>query len=1092
MGLTKLSLRRPVSVIVIIAAIVVFGIGSIFGLNMQLSPDMEMPMFIVVTSYVGVSPEDIDELVSQEIEEAGGTLKGLKNIESSSSESFSMVMFQYEYGTDMDDAYMDLLEAINENKNKLPSDAGTPRIIELNMNSLPTVMISASAEGDIDLLHYVEDDVVPELERITDVAEVEISGGKETYVSVSLNPQKMAQYGISMGTVVTYINAADFNMPVGTAVQGDQSMNVSISAEYTTIEQLRAIPITTSKGTVIQLSDVADIKNNYERATSLSRYNGLDNVTISITKRQSAGDVSVANDVKEVISKLESKDAGAKFVIISDTSKDVKNSLKAVADTLILGMALSMLILFLFFGDLKGSLIVGCSMPISILITFILMKLMGFSLNVVTMGGLVIGVGMMVDNSIVVLESCFRKRDDGLSYHEAAEEGTKFVLNSIIASTTTTVAVFLPISLTKGLSGQMFGPLGFTIVFSLLASLVSAITLVPLFFSKYKPKERKDTPITRTLDRISTRYSKMLRGVLHHKKMAVLIAIILLVLSGLGATLLNMELMPSVDQGQIAFNITGRPGLELEEYDKLLQSLETLVTENPDVETYSVTADSSDSSAKVNVFLKKDRSRETWEIAQDWSIAVKEMIGFDISVSEVTGDSGMGSIGGGDTKVTLLGSNIDELKEASAMVEDIMKDTQGIIDVTSTANTSGSKVKLKIDPLKAAAVGFTPAAVAQNVNMALSGVDTIEIMNQKKLYTVTVEYPEDMYREVISLKGLVLQSPSGKQVMLSDIADFTYTDSAEQITRFNGRYSVDVTGTTLREAKFDAQDSVDKRVAACVFPGDVAAGETTQDEMMTDEFTSLLSSIVVAILLVLMIMAMQFESVRFSLMVMWCIPFSLVGSVGLMLISGTTLTMVSMMGLLMLVGTVVNNGILFVDTANQLRGEYAGRDKLAEYDTDEAGDAQAVNVISEADTQSDEVSVKQTTAEADLQSNEEPVALTMSVAGMQREDALVETGRIRLRPILMTSLTTVLAMVPMSLGIGEGTEMMQSMGVVIIGGFVASTVLTLFLIPVFYTLLDQVNSGEKKLFKGPKKEKKEKKSKKRKKKDDEIEIVDIE
>ncbi len=1010
MGLTKLSLKRPVSVIVLIAAIIVFGVGSIFGLNMQLSPDMEMPMFIVMTTYVGVSPEDIDELVTQEIEEAGGTLKGLKNIQSSSMESMSTVVFQYEYGTDMDDAYMDLLEALNENSNKLPSEAGTPRIIELNINAIPTVMISASADGDIDLLNYVENDVVPELERITDVAEVEVSGGKEAYVSVSLNPQKMAQYGLSMNTIVTYINAADFNMPVGTAMQGNQSMNVSISAEYNTIEQLRSIPITTAKGTVIQLSDVADIRNNYERTTSLSRYNGLDNVTISISKRQSAGDVSVANDVKEVIAKLEAENAGANFVIISDNSEDVKDSLKAVADTLVLGMALSMLILFLFFGDFKGSLIVGSSMPISILITFILMKFMGFSLNVVTMGGLVIGVGMMVDNSIVVLESCFRKKDDGLDYREAAEQGTKFVLNSIIASTATTVAVFLPISLTKGLSGQMFGPLGFTIVFSLLASLVSAITLVPLFFSKYKPRERKDTPVTRTLDRISTRYSKMLRGVLHHKKMAVLIAVILLVLSGLGATLLNMELMPATDQGQIAFNITGRPGLALDRYDELLQKLETMVSNNPDVETYNVTADSSGATATVNVFLKKDRLKETWETAEDWTIAMEKVAGFDITVSEVTSDMGaMGGLGGSGTEVTLMGSKMEDLKEASAMVEDIMKDTPGIIDVTSTAYTSGSKVKLVIDPLKAASVGFTPAAVAQNVNMALSGVDTIEITNQKKLYTVTVEYPDNMYEDVASLKDLTLQTPTGKQIMLSDIAAFVYTDSPEQLSRYNGRYSVTVTGTTLKDAKFDAQDNVDTRVTACVFPGDVSVGSTTQTEMMTEEFTSLGVSIIVAILLVLMIMAMQFESVRFSLMVMWCIPFSLVGSVSLMLATGTTLTMVSMMGLLLLVGTVVNNGILFVDTSNQLRAEY------------------------------------------------------------EREDALVETGRIRLRPIMMTSLTTILAMVPMSLGIGEGTEMMQSMGVVIIGGFVASTVLTLFLIPVFYTLLDQVQSGERKLFKGQKK-----------------------
>lgn len=1017
MGLTKLSLRRPVSVVIVISAIIIFGIMSIFGLNMQLSPDMEMPMFIVFTTYVGVSPEDIDELVTQEIEEAGGTLNGLKDIASSSSENVSMVMFQYEYGTDMDQAYMDLLEVLNSNQNKLPEAASTPTIIELNMNAMPTLVVSASADGDIDLLNYLDQEVVPEIERISDVAQVEVSGGEEAYISVCLDPQLMNQYGLSMSNVVTYINAANFNMPVGTATQGKQSMNVSISAEYNTTEQLLSIPITTGKGAVIHLSDVASVKQSYKKGTSLSRYNSLDNVTLNITKRQSAGDVAVANSVKKVLDKVKAEDNGANFTIIYDSSKDVKDSLSAVFNTLLLGMALSMIILFLFFGDIKGSLIVGCSMPISILLTLIAMYFVGFSLNVVTMGGLVIGVGMMVDNSIVVLESCFRKRDEGLDFFEAAEQGTKFVLNSIIASTTTTVAVFLPISMTKGLSGQMFGPLGFTIVFSLLASLISAITLVPLFFSKYKPKEKKESPVANLLNKISTAYSKLLRRVLHHKKLAAVLAIALLVGSGFAASFLNMELMPAVDQGQISFSITGRPGLRLEEYDTLLHDLEELVAANPDVETYNVSADSANATASVNVYLKKDRAKETWETAQEWSLDMSGITGFDIDVQEVS-NSGMGdssAMGGGNTvTITLLGNKMEDLQEASTSVEEIMKNTTGVIDVTSTANMGGTKAKLVIDPLKAAAVGFTPAMVASNINMALSGVDTIDITSDRKIYTVTVEYPEDLYQDVSDLKNLVLQSPSGKSVMVSDIADTVYTDSAETLSRSNGRYSVDVTATTLKDAKFTAQKSVESMVSKMEFRNGVTVGSTMMTDMMNEEFSSLGMAIIIAILLVLMIMAMQFESIKFSLMVMWCIPFSLVGSIGLMLLTGTTITMVSMMGILMLVGSVVNNGILFVDTANQLRSDY------------------------------------------------------------EREDALVETGRIRLRPILMTTLTTVLAMVPMSLGIGQGTEMMQSMGVVIIGGFVASTVLTLFLVPVFYYLLDQINNGERKLFdfKGKNKKKK--------------------
>jgi len=1006
MGLTKLSLKRPVSVVIIIAAIVIFGIASIFGLNMQLSPDMEMPMFIVYTTYIGVSPEDIDELVSQKIEEAGGTLKGLKNIQSSSAENISMVMFQYEYGTDMDDAYLDLLEAINSNQNDLPEDAGTPTIIELDMNAIPSMMVSAAAEGDIDLLSYIDDEVVPELERITDIAEVDVSGGNDAYISVSLDQQKMSQYGLTMNTVVSYINAANFTMPVGTANHGKQSMNVSISSEYDTIEQLLAIPITTTKGSVIKLSDVSLVREQYEDSTSISRYNGLENVTISVSKRQSAGDVSVANSVKKVLSEMESKDAGVHFEIISDTSKSVKDSLKAVTETLIMGMLLSMLILFLFFGDMKGSFIVGCSMPISVLMTFILMKFMGYSLNVVTMGGLVIGVGMMVDNSIVVLESCFRKRDEGLDFRNAAEDGTKFVLNSIVASTTTTVAVFLPISLTKGLAGQMFGPLGFTIVFSLLASLISAITLVPLFFSRYKPVEKKEAVVAKFVIDFSNAYGRFLRKVLCHKKAVSLLAVILLAVSIAGMTLLNMELMPTIDQGHIQFTINGRPGLKVDQYDVFMGGLEEMVSADLDVESYSITANSADAKGTMDVFLKKDREKETWEIAEKWNLDMKDVTQFDVEVEEIS-DSGMGggaSLGGGNVEVTLLGSEMEDLKTASAMVEELMKETPGIIRVTSTANASGSKAELVIDPLKAAAVGFTPAIVASNVNMALSGVNTIEITNNRKLYTVKVEYPDETYENVEDLDTLIMIAPTGKKVMLADISDIVYTDSAQELNRSNGRYSATITGIPQKAVKFDAKDEIETKVAGLIYPGDVGIGSTTMSEMMSEEFSSLIAAIIVAFLLVLMIMAMQFESIRFSLMVMWCIPFSLVGSVGLMLLTGTTLTMVSFMGFLMLIGTVVNNGILFVDTANQLRED------------------------------------------------------------RNREDALVEAGRIRLRPILMTSLTTILAMVPMSLGIGEGTEMMQSMGVVIIGGFVASTTLTLLLLPVFYTLMDQIRTGERHLI----------------------------
>lgn len=1006
MGLTKLALKRPVSTIIIIAAIVIFGVLSITQMSMQMTPDMEMPMFIVYTTYVGVSPEDIDDLVSQKIEEAGGTLKGIKNIESQSQENVSMVMFQYDYGTDMDDAYMDLLEQINLIKPNLPTGCSAPMIIELNMDQLPSMALSVSGNENIDVLNYVEDDVVPELEKIADVAKVDVSGGKTAYISVTLDQSRMSQYGLTMSNIVTYINAANFNMPVGSAKYGRSSLNVSISSEYDTIEQLLSIPITTGKGSVIELSDVATVTQGFKDSTSISRYNGEDNVMISISKRQSAGDVAVAKEVKKTIEKLEADEPGATFTVIMDTSKSVLDSIKSVAETLILGMVLSMVILFLFFGDIKGSLIVGCSMPISVLLTFILMYFMGFTLNVVTMGALVIGVGMMVDNSIVVLESCFRMRDEGFDFKEAALEGTKYVMNSIIASTATTVVVYLPIALSEGLSGQIFKPLGFTIVFSLIASLIAAITLVPLFFSKYKPIEKKTSPVTKIMHSISIGYSKLLRKVLNHKAISFITAIVLFVLACYGATFLHMELLPASDSGHIMFSVNGRPGLKIEEYDEFLSKIEAFVAEDPDVEKYSLSADAANASGSLDAYLKKDRVRQTAEIAEDWRIRLKDVTGFDVSV-EMISDTSMGGVSASDMGMTsnltytLLGSNMEDLKEASAMAEAAIKDVPGVIKASSSASTSGSKAKIVIDPLKAASVGFTPQMVAGNVNMALSGVDTIDVTNNKKEYTVKVEYPKGLYENVTDLNELTMVSPTGKNLMLSDISEIVYTDSPQVLYRYNGKYYVELSVTPSNDAKYTVDEELESMLDSMAFPGDVERGSTSSDEMMTDELTSLGIAVLIAFLLVLMLMAMQFESIRFSIMVMWCVPFALVGSIGLMLVTQTTLSMVAMMGILTLIGTVVNNGILYVDTVNQMRKK-----------------------------------------------NERGVAL-------------VEAGRIRLRPILMTSLTTILAMIPMSIGLGEGTEMMESMGIVIIGGFVASTFLTLLLLPVFYVIMDNMRRKSK-------------------------------
>lgn len=1002
MSLTKLALRRMVSVIICIGALIVFGLGSVFTSPMELTPNIEMPMLIVITTYPGAGPEDVESLVTSEIEDAVSTLSGLENVQSQSQENLSLVMLELEYGTDMDRAHMDLQENLNTYASSLPDTASDPIIVEISMDAMATVTLSASGEGSAaDLLNRVNDEIAPEFERLSGVASVDVAGGEEEYISVELQEEKLNQYGLTMSTVTSLISTADFSLPAGEATLGSQDLTVHGAVNYDTAESLGQIPLFLATGDVIHLSDVANIHYGTQDAASVSRYNGNPTVSLSITKRQSASTVDVADSVIATMEQLNSENSGITLEVISDQSELIRSAVSSVIETLLLGILLSMIVLFFFFGDLKASCIVGSSMPISVLATFILMRLMGFSLNLLSLGGLVIGVGMMVDNSIVVIESCFRVRAEGRPFEEAALEGTKVVSASIVASTITTVVVFLPLSVMEGLTGQLFQQLGFTIIFSLLTSLVSALTLVPLFFSRFKPLEHKNAPMNRVLPRVEAAYGRVLRRIFRHPRLVVLVSVGLLVLSFAILSLVNVELIPTVDEGTVLVSLETRPGLSLDEVDQKLLQLEELVASHPDVERYSTQSGSSmlgSSSSTVTAYLRDDREMTTAQVVEQWQNETRNMVDGDVTVS--SSSSAMGSMmsGSGTVSINLQGIDLDDLATAAAQVEEVMQANPNILNISSTLSGGGPQAEIVIDPLKAAAAGITPMEAASAVRTMRVGTEVMTLRENGQEYSVMVEYPPDRFETMEQISGMMLTSSAGRLIPLADIASIEYTDSPQQISRKNGQYIVTITGQPAEAARYTAADEVNATVAQLPFPAGVEQTASEIDQAMNEEFSALGMAIVVALLLVFMVMAMQFESARFSALVMICVPFSLIGSFSLLFFSGSTLSMVSLMGVLMLIGIVVNNGILFIDTTNQLR------------------------------------------------------------SSMDAPTALVTAGQTRLRPILMTTLTTILSMVPMALGVGENTEIMQGMAVVIIGGLTASTLLTLLLLPTFYLMFGQTKA----------------------------------
>ena len=984
MGLTKFSLRRPVTTMLVVLALVVFGFSALTTLRLELMPDMDMPILMVMTVYPGADPEAVDELVSTQIEGDVASLSGVDSVMTYSQENISMVILQYDYSVDTNESYLDLRAALDATYASLPDDCQEPVVIEMDVNSMPSISYSVSAEEGVDTLMLVNDEIVPELEAVSTVASVDVTGGEENYIRVMLDEEALNQYGLSMSQVAQYVGAADFMIPLGTVEQGSQSISATSTTRIETVQDLQEIPLYTSTGNLIRLADVADVGWAVQDASSVSRFNGQDTVSVSVTKNQSASTIGMVNDVKKVMDRMEREHEGMTMEISYDASDMIMESGSSVGSTLALGVVLTMAVLLLFFGDIKASLIVGSSMPISLLATVILMAVCGFSLNMITLGALVIAIGMMVDSSSVVLESCFRYKDKNLDHNEAALHGTGEVVGSIAASTITTVVVYLPLCLQQGLSGQIFGQLGYTIIIAMLASLVSAITLVPLFFKYFRPREKKELKINGLLDKIKDRYEKMERKLLHRKKLAVFVSIALLVISLGLVGLMDTELIPSMDEGTVSISVSMRPGTKVSLVEERMAELEDMVASHEDVESYTMTA--SDGSGSISVNLKDSRSMSSQEVADQWTEATKDITDMQLDISVSSTMSSMMTVGAGGT-ITLKSTDLEDLQGAVTDLEERSCYIPGVLNVSTDAGESSTQIRVLIDPLSAMSYGMTPAQAAGSLYSMISGTEAMTITSNGQEYSVILEFPEGSYTDAGSLMDA---SISG--IPLSEIATLEYTNSQQTVSRQDGYYVMTVSASCLSDDTNAVQDEMDRLAAEMDLPDSVEVSVNTMDEMMNETFQSLGTAIAAAIFLVFLVMAMQFESPRYSLMVMLSVPFSLIGSFGLLFLSGSSFSMISLMGILMLAGIVVNNGILYVDGVNLLRTQ------------------------------------------------------------MPLEDALIESAKTRLRPILITTLTTIISMVPGALGIGEGNQMMQGMYIIIIGGLVASTLLILVLMPVFYLM----------------------------------------
>lgn len=1011
---SKLCIRKPVTTIMVTLMVFIAGIVSYFNLDQALMPDMDLPIAVVMTTYVGASPEEIEELISKPMEESLGSIANVDTVTSYSSTNSSMVLLQFVDGTDIDMAAVDMRDKIDQMKSTLPDAAGDPMVIKMDINAMP-ITIGVKAENmDLESLNdLLEDNVANRLERIEGVASVSLSGGITNEVRITVDPVKLAGYGLTTSTLSGLLAAENMNLPSGDLTQGNTTVAVRTIGEFTSVQEINNLPIPTSTGAVIHLSDVARVEQVEADRDSFTYINGEKGILLSVDKQSTANLVKVSQSLKDEITKLQRDYPELEIDMLSDTSDYIEMSLSNITETALLAAVIAFFVLLLFLKNAVTAGIIAVSIPTSIMATFALMHVTDINMNMISMGGVAIGIGMLVDNSVVVLDSIYQYYERGYTAAESAEIGAKEVSMAIIASTLTTVAVFLPMALIGGTTGAMMKNLSFTIMYALIASVVVALTFVPMACALLLKRETK-TFVWKNLkflsfldrwegaiDTLSRKYEKLLKWALRHRKKTVLTVLLVFILSLCSIPLAGMDFMASMDEGVATISVDLPNGTDLDTTEETtlevlyrLQDIPEADVVYANVGSGMLSSGTNSASITMNLVDAKDRKRSTEEVCDDIEKLLADIPGADITVS--SSDSAMGSLASADVTMNVYGYDAATLVDVEDELIDKLSQVDGLSDVEGSTGDTVPEAKVTIDRAKASQYGITTASVAGALSTAISGSTATQYKLDGTEIDVVIRYDTNSVNYLTDLNNLTVTSAYGTQVPLSDVATITMDESATTIMRENQKNYITISANADNMSTSEAQKLVEKAMADIELPDGCTYQFSGMMEKMNDTFRSLEIAMVVAVLLVYMIMASQFESLRYPFIVMFSMPLAITGAILGLLITGNTITMPAMMGFVMLIGMVVNNGIVLVDYTNQLMDR-----------------------------------------------------------GMNCYDALTSAGPRRLRPILMTTLTTVLGMVPMALATSEGSEMMQALAIAVIFGLTLSTVVTLIFIPVLYMWMNE-------------------------------------
>ncbi len=1016
MKLHEISVKKPVAVTMAVLMFVVIGLYSLTMLPIEMTPEIEMNMAIIATQYPNVGSEEVENLVTKTIEGAVASVSGVDSITSQSSEGVSMVMIQFNTGVNMDKAVTDIEGNIDMIEGFLPEDATDPMVLKINTDMMATAQFSVSYEG-YDLVQtkqFVDETLESKLKSVNGVASVSVSGARNRQIDVYIDPTRLFGYNADINDVASAIMAQNQNMPSGSSVTMGKKLSARVLGKFDSIKDIENVPLMTSTGQVINLRDVAEVKDSYSDVTTVARLNGESAISVTISKESDANTVDVVNGVYEVLDKLTKENPKFTYNMTMEQGTMIEDSVKSVASNAISGAFLAVFVLLLFLGSVKSSLVIGIAMPISVITTFIGMYFSGMSLNVVSLGGLALGVGMLVDNAVVVLENIFRRRSLGDNPYKASVSGTGEVIGAVVASVLTTCIVYVPILFIDNMMAIMFKQLAFTIIFSQTASLLTTFLLIPMLTSRIESlKSRSKSlnklliPFNKFMDAFYKIYEKTLYYVLKKRKSFIFAVLIIFIFSMTGLFMLGMELMPSSDSGTVTVSVSLPEGTQLDVTDKLTKKIEEIIMENDAVATVfsqvgsggmtsTVTGSSTANASTIYVTLKdaRDRNLSDEDVATQIRNDLKDISG---AVIEVSAQGMMASVSSNEISVNFTG-NDDELLEKYVLdAEKILAKVPGIVETSTSVSETKYELHIKPNRTKSMMYGLTPVGEANLIDSIISGKTASRFTDGGSEYDIVVKYPDDYADTYEKLKNLKVKTPMGSWISISDISDISVEEGYSSLTRVDQKRVITLSGKIYNSDLGTVTSDFDDALKSLPMPDGISKQDAGTFEVMMDAMSQLLVAILLGILLMYMIMAAQFGSLIQPFIILGSLPLSMIGVTLSLFLTGSKLSAISCIGILMLTGIVVNNAIVLIEFINQSKNENPLRD---------------------------------------------------------RDELVVDAGLVRMRPILMTSFTSILGFLPMAMSGGGGTAMMQPLAIVLLGGLFVGTLLTLYVIPVLYCIVD--------------------------------------